>query len=32
LTGVSVFAFIALKWNSKKSNSDRDSEAKNDSR
>ena len=30
LTGISVFAFIALEWNSKKPNSDGNHEAKND--
>src|SRR4029453_13954353 len=30
LTGISVFAFVALKRNSKKSNSDGNNEAKND--
>ena len=30
LTSISVFAFVALKWNSKESNSDGNNEAKND--
>src|SRR5262249_4631749 len=30
-TGISVFAFVALKWNSKESNSDGDNETKNNS-
>ena len=29
LTGISVFAFVALKWNSKESNSNGNNEAKN---
>ena len=32
LTGISVFAFVALKWNSKESNSDGNHEAQNDYR
>jgi hypothetical protein len=30
LTGISVFAFVALKWNAEKSNPDCEDEAKND--